>query len=154
MSILSKLGFSRSERVAFTILMLALIIGSVVSFLRQRAVSQEADTLTHQDSILILEIARRAALMRDSTTVCEGVGRDTKEDIESIFPLDLNTASAEELELLPGIGTVLSKRIVDYRRLNGPFTSIDSLINVKGIGTHKLKKIYDKLTIGIPKMED
>ena len=55
--------------------------------------------------------------------------------------LNLNTASAEELALLPGIGPVLAKRIVAYRQEHGPFQTIDALKQVSGIGDKLLERI-------------
>jgi competence protein ComEA len=52
--------------------------------------------------------------------------------------LDLNQATLEDLEPLPGIGPVLAGRIVDYRQRHGPFKNIDDLENVSGIGPKKL----------------
>lgn len=57
------------------------------------------------------------------------------------FPLDINRASAEELEALPGIGPVLAARIVEYRQLHGRFQSVDELIEVRGIGPKRLEQI-------------
>ena len=48
--------------------------------------------------------------------------------------LDLNAASAEELDALPGIGPVLARRIVEQRRQSGPFRSVEELRSVRGIG--------------------
>ena len=62
--------------------------------------------------------------------------------------VNINTASADELMLLPGIGTELSKRIIEYRTENGPFKNIEDLINVKGIGNKNLSKIMDYITTG------
>jgi len=61
--------------------------------------------------------------------------------------LDLNTASAPDLDALPGIGPALAQRIVDYRRRRGPFKKIDDLINVSGIGPKLLEKIKPYLMI-------
>jgi competence protein ComEA len=57
------------------------------------------------------------------------------------FPIDLNRASAEELEQLPGIGPVLAARIVELRRLRGRFQSVEELLDVHGIGPKRLEQI-------------
>lgn len=55
--------------------------------------------------------------------------------------ININTAGIEELETLPGIGEVLSQRIIEYRIANGPFETIDELDEVKGIGEKTLENI-------------
>ncbi|MBA2848549.1 helix-hairpin-helix domain-containing protein [Thermosulfuriphilus ammonigenes] len=60
---------------------------------------------------------------------------------------NLNTASAAELELLPGIGPKTAQAIVEYRKAHGPFKSIDELLKVKGIGSKKLEKIRPLVTV-------
>lgn len=61
--------------------------------------------------------------------------------------INLNTASAVQLELLSGIGPATAAAIVEYRESNGQFKSIDELKGVKGIGDKKLEKLAEKLTI-------
>ena len=56
-------------------------------------------------------------------------------------PLDLNTATAGELETLPGIGPVMAERIIAYREANGRFSSVDDLDNVAGIGPKTLESL-------------
>jgi competence protein ComEA len=61
--------------------------------------------------------------------------------------VDVNTATPEELETLPGIGEVLAGAIVAYREEHGPFTSVDQLLDVSGIGEVTLEEIRELVTI-------
>lgn len=56
-------------------------------------------------------------------------------------PLNINTASAEELQTLPNIGAQMAQRIVDYREQYGEFASVEALQKVKGIGAKRLEKL-------------
>jgi competence protein ComEA len=62
--------------------------------------------------------------------------------------ININTASASELDKLPGIGVAIAERIVAYRQEHGMFTSIDQLSEVKGIGTALIEKIAPLVIIG------
>jgi competence protein ComEA len=61
--------------------------------------------------------------------------------------VNVNTATAEELETLPGIGEVTAQAIIDHRTENGPFTSVDQLLDVTGIGDVTLENIRDLVTV-------
>lgn len=61
--------------------------------------------------------------------------------------LNINTATAEQLQALPGIGAVLAQRILDYRQENGNFQTVSELTMVKGIGISLLDKIMDDITV-------
>ncbi|GAB3616993.1 hypothetical protein GCM10027416_15500 [Okibacterium endophyticum] len=61
--------------------------------------------------------------------------------------ININTASALDLETLPGVGPALAQSIVDWRTENGPFGSVDDLLNVSGIGEKTLEGFREQVTI-------
>lgn len=63
-------------------------------------------------------------------------------------PLDLNLATAEQLEALPGIGSVLAQRILSYRAEIGGFHTVEELKNVEGIGDKKFEAIQNLIEVG------
>lgn len=58
-------------------------------------------------------------------------------------PLDLNTATLEQLDALPGVGPVTAQKILDYRRQHGAFSSVDELDAIPGIGPARLDTLRD-----------
>ena len=62
--------------------------------------------------------------------------------------VNINTASATDLEALPGIGAKTAARIVEYRQKNGPFKKIEELMNVRGVGEKNFLKLKPQISIG------
>ena len=62
-------------------------------------------------------------------------------------PININRASAKEFDGLAGIGPVIAKRIVEYRRINGPFMTIEDLQKVSGIGSAKFEEFKSKVSV-------
>ncbi|SPL97109.1 Late competence protein ComEA, DNA receptor [[Actinomadura] parvosata subsp. kistnae] len=61
--------------------------------------------------------------------------------------LDLNTATTDQLEQLPGVGEVLAARITEFRTNRGGFTTVDQLREVTGIGPRKFEEIKPKVRV-------
>jgi competence protein ComEA len=60
--------------------------------------------------------------------------------------ININTASVEALDALPGVGPAIARRIVDYRSEHGPFATIEDIMNVKGIGPATFDKMKDEIS--------
>jgi comEA protein len=63
-------------------------------------------------------------------------------------PINLNTASSEELQQVPGIGPVTAEKILQMRKSYGAFKSVDDLSAIRGIGPKRLEKMRKYLTVG------
>ena len=74
-------------------------------------------------------------------------GPATRGDKPATSPIDLNTAAAQELETLPGIGPVMADRIIAHREANGPFATVDDVESVPGIGPKTLESIRALVTV-------
>lgn len=103
-----------------------------------------------------LDALNLAAVLVDGQQVmvprkAAGGGPEDPSDTGAATPeqglVNLNSAPAEELETLPGIGEVLAAAIIEHRERNGPFTSIDDLLDVSGIGEQRLADIRDLVTV-------
>ncbi len=101
-------------------------------------------------------LASEAAATSDDTTVTDNTASsDSASEAESAVStavtasqiININTATAEELDLLPGIGPTKAAAIVEYREEYGPFTSVEELTEVSGIGDKTLEKLRDQITV-------
>lgn len=73
------------------------------------------------------------------------VGSDTIQEV--VFPLDINSATYNQLLHIPGIGPVMAQRIIEYRETHGRFNDLRELREIKGIGDKKLKQLQKYLKI-------
>lgn len=111
------------------------------------AVSQSVSTASDESEILT------AVSVSEKKTVSEitSVSSDETEFSEIIqdisFPINLNTASRDELMLIDGIGESTADKIIEYRERNGGFASVSQLIEINGIGEAKLEKFRSFLYV-------
>lgn len=95
-------------------------------------------------------IASLSCLVLLLVAVNQGIAAEVKEsafkraitlDSVQVAKIDINSADEQRLTELPGIGPATATKIFEYRKVNGPFKSVDDLLNVKGIGPKVLEKI-------------
>jgi len=99
-------------------------------------------------------VVNAAALLTDGQQVAVGVpgaapatGSAPGPGAADGGPVDLNTATVADLDALPGIGPVLAQRIIDHRTAHGPFTSVDELDDVSGIGPAIFADLADRVRV-------
>jgi competence protein ComEA len=92
-------------------------------------------------------IVRAPRARARSTHAPRGTRRSRKRATAPSAPLDLNTADAQSLASLPGVGLGLAERIVQFRDANGPFDSVDELADVAGITDRRLEQLAPYLTV-------
>ena len=79
-------------------------------------------------------------------TIINSAGKRISKTVHS-GPINVNRATAAQLDSLDGIGPVIAKRIIEYRKVNGPFETVEDLQKVSGIGTAKFAIIKSKLRV-------
>ena len=104
-------------------------------------------TLAFLAAVLYLTFGANRTEQEGYTVQTERPARE--EEIAPVRVLvNINTATAEELETVTGIGPVLAQAILDYRAEHGDFQTLDELLEVRGIGSAKLDAMRDEITTG------
>ena len=95
--------------------------------------------------LLVLYFHDRTRL--DTQSVVAETEVPQEEILPDLSPLDLNTATAEQLEMLPGVGEELAGRILAWREEHGGFSSVEEIMEVPGIGEGKFAALEGRITV-------
>lgn len=95
----------------------------------------------------INEDLNQVNLISDGAGVGVVITDSNVEENEVDSKVNINTASKEKLETLPGVGETTAQKIIDYREANGKFKTIEDIKNVSGIGDAKYESLKDKITV-------
>jgi comEA protein len=124
------LNFTPQETKALIFLLTALLVGSGIVLYKR----------THPGFAPQLKLEKSGVDSLRQTRYLSG--REQGE-----IKINLNQATAAELQLLPGVGPALSKRIVEYREANGEFDRVEDVMQVSGIGAKTFEGIKDYVTV-------
>jgi comEA protein len=156
MSLLSTLqngfGFTRSEVRVVLLLASTFLIGVGIRWLQsEKNVNHE--TAKHFDYARTDSVfyARSRVMNRADSTLSSGrVKPNSHERLKSgseMRLIDINTATKARLTQLPGIGPAYAERIIQYRKTHGPFTSVEDLRKVSGIGRKRMGRLKGRITV-------
>ncbi|HET7150724.1 MAG TPA: helix-hairpin-helix domain-containing protein [Candidatus Acidoferrum sp.] len=80
--------------------------------------------------------------------LCLGLPHSSARKKPPARPVNINTANADELQQVPGIGPATAQKILQMRKSYGPFKSVDDLLAIRGLGQKRLDKMRKYLTVG------
>jgi len=167
--LIEKLEIKRSERIAISILFILLVILSgIVTFNEPNANYSEAkyaelekifkeksEQIKQEEQVILARYepdrdvpVSMSVRGEKSTKLKLPDTTDTEENQqETVKVININTANNEVLQELPGVGPTYSERIINWREENGPYTSKDQLLEIKGIGDKRLARIKPLITL-------
>lgn len=156
--LIEKLEIKRSERIAIVILFGCLIVTSSIYAISEPTLNYSPEHYAELEQIF--EERSRAAKMEQAQILARYKPADeiqtdepefSEADMDTIPPdssdnkssrtekININTASASQLQELPGIGPTYARRIVNWRSENGEFTEVEQLLEIRGIGEVRLE---------------
>ncbi|SPP66489.1 helix-hairpin-helix domain-containing protein [Nitrospira lenta] len=126
--------------------MLAMTMGVVLWIGWQVPQTMQRPAVTHAASLFSDNASPTVVPVGEPTIPSAGVS-EVRREANSAQRVDLNRATAADFDQLPGVGPVLAKRMVDYRKSVGRFHAVEDLRAVKGIGKKKLEQLKPFVTV-------
>ena len=143
------LALTSAERKVILFLTGTVLLGAGIRLYQETFPSVPRFNYTASDSTFATLSAGENGGTEEEATFVAGSNAEesTAEDDTATMAVNINKASKQELMTLPGVGEVISDRIIAYRSNNGPFRSLDELRKVKGISKRKLEQLLPFIVI-------
>lgn len=122
------------------LLTLVFVLCTTVLYFQNSAGEEKMNYVVRSESVHLLT-------EEEKNELAEGEESWLLEEPTADNPLNINTATLEELDLLPGIGEALAERIVNYRTEHGAFAAKEDIMDVKGIGEGIFSEIESVITV-------
>ncbi|HID40495.1 MAG TPA: helix-hairpin-helix domain-containing protein [Calditrichaeota bacterium] len=136
------ISLTKSEQKAILFVAVILFLSVLIQWIQPGIKNSKPFDYTLQDSLFRALSADTLQIKADTIKQTSRKKEiEKKKDAPYPIRININTANEKELVQLPGVGSVTAKRIIEYRKKNGPFRSIKEIVNVKRIGPKTLKKI-------------
>ena len=155
MNVLQKLSqsiaFTPNERRVILFLMLSFFVGGIIKIYKTSHATQPQFQYAVADSEFAAKSARIAhadSSQHDALTARYGTNVPVVSKVHNGSRININTARKEELMKLPGVGEATAEEIMNYREDHGTMKSVDELMNIKGIGKKKFKRMAPFITVG------
>ena len=103
--------------------------------------------------MLVAAVALAAFIAAPSVSAQSKASGQTSAKPPVTGTININTASATDLQRLAGIGAKTAGRVIEYRQKNGPFKKVEELMNVRGVGEKNFLKLKNQISVGTAKPE-
>ena len=138
--------FTKQEQRFLLFLVITFIVGLGAKYVRRSVETPPDHDWQLQRDKLIAEFHEKSALLAEADSTDHDTATPiTKKSLTGT--ININTASSEELQLLPRIGPATAAKIIAYRQQHGPFATIEEIQKVKSIGPKTFDNIKDYITV-------
>ena len=129
---MAKFTFNRSEQLALIFLAVVLLVGTVITFIDRY----------QPDRIEEFSVLKQAVPVPSEAAIDQSESAS-----QTLLKINLNQASAKELQRLPRIGPKVAERIIAYREKNGPFQTLEDLTKIQGIGPKTIEQFRSQVIL-------
>ena len=123
------------------------LIDGLQIYISPKVTQQKQIQTQHQNNAIKIPGVQQNYQIQQNVTKTQPQTKTTNNNNILGTKVDINNATAKELELIKGVGSVIAQRIIEYRETHGRFNSPDDLIHIKGIGSKKLEKMRPQILI-------
>jgi len=141
-------AFTKQEQKFLLVIVLAFFVGLTIKYVRQHSANSQSDDAWDAERTRILNEFKEAAVQDEEPIGAAPKSQQTSVSKQAITgKININSATLQELQMLPRIGPATAKKIIDYRTQHGPFKREVDIQKVKSIGPKTFGKIENYIIV-------